>query len=38
MRQYPARSIGKKLFLVLFFRQKRGGDGRRCFVAVDLIS
>jgi len=36
--QYPARPIGKKLFLVLLFRQERGGDGRRCFVAVDLIA
>jgi hypothetical protein len=38
MGQYPARPVGKKLLLVVFFRQKRGGDGRRCFVAVDLIA
>jgi hypothetical protein len=38
MGQYPARPIGEKLVLVLLFWQERGGDGRRCFVAVDLVA
>jgi hypothetical protein len=38
MGQYPARPVGEKLFLVFLFRQERGGNGRRCFVAVDFFA